>query len=280
MNGRTRARVLAPLLALAMVMGATPVGVRAVDEPATWDGSVDLYRDGVFSTQATWLWCTAAGVQIVRNIVHRGADHSRAGQRRYFEWMRERNRYDLPVSAGVDPEGWAAGLRRFVDERYRVVARRTFDSAVRSAVTSLRRTGLPVAVTVAAGGHGWILTGFEATDDPLTTDAFTVTSVRVVGPLYGLQSRRGYDMPPNTELSIARFRGFFTPWRYEPRSMVWDGRYVSIQPVLDEVAVPAPKPGAAGRPGVTGGSAVSLVFPTMRRLHIAVYGEVRAPAGG
>ena len=33
-----------------------------------WDGSIDLYRDGVFTTQKSWLWCTAAGVQIVRNI--------------------------------------------------------------------------------------------------------------------------------------------------------------------------------------------------------------------
>ena len=33
------------------------------------------------------------------------------------------------------------------------------------------------------------------------TASFTVTSVRVVGPLYGLQSRNGYDMPPDTRLT-------------------------------------------------------------------------------
>ncbi len=271
MHRTIRARILATIVLVSVVaVVAPPATTRAIDAPTAWDGSVDLYRDGVFTTQATWLWCTAAGVQIMRNIVHDEADHSRAGQRRYFEWMRDRNRYDLPESAGVDPEGWAAGLRAFVDERYRLVASRSFGSALRSAVTNLRRTGLPVAVTVANGGHGWILTGFEATADPLATDDFTVTSVRVVGPLYGRQSRNGYDMPPDTELSIAKFRGFFSPWRYEPKAMIWDGRYVSIQPVVPEFAVPAPTPAIGGRQEVV------VRFATTRRLHMAVYGELRA----
>ncbi len=271
MHRTIRTRILATIALLSIVaVVAPPASTRAIDGPAAWDGSVDLYRDGVFTTQATWLWCTAAGVQIVRNIVRDEADHSRAAQRRYFDWMRDRNRYDLPESAGVDPEGWAAGLRAFVDERYRLVASGSFGSALRSAVTNLRRTGLPVAVTVANGGHGWILTGFEATADPLATEDFTVTSVRVVGPLYGRQSRNGYDMPPGTELSVARFRGFFTPWRYEPMSMIWVGRYVSIQPVVPEVAVPAPTPAIGGRREVV------VRFATTRRMLMALYGELRA----
>ena len=145
--------------------------------------------------------------------------------------MRGRNRYDLPLSAGVDAAGWTAGLRHFVDDRYRLVSSRTFDAALRSAVTRLRLTGLPVALTVSHGNHGWILTGFQATADPAKTSAFTVTSVRVTGPLYGLQSKNGYDMPPNTKLTTAQLKRYFTPWKYAPEPMVWDGRYVSIQPV-------------------------------------------------
>jgi hypothetical protein len=199
-----------------------------------WDGSIDLYRDGVFTTQKDWLWCTAAGVQIVRNIVERDDDHSTSGQRRYFEWMRSKNHYELPVSAGVDPQGWTAGLRHFVDDRYRLVASRSFRAGLRSAVQNLRRTGLPVALTVANGGHGWILTGFAATADPLLTDEFEVTSVRVVGPLFGRQSRNGYDMAPDKKLSTDQLRRFFTGWRYEPMPMQWDGRFVSIQPVAKD----------------------------------------------
>ena len=72
-----------------------------------------------------------------------------------------------------------------------------------SAVTRLRLTNLPVALTVSHGNHGWILTGFRATADPAVTSSFKVTSVRVTGPLYGLQSKNGYDMPPNTKLTTA-----------------------------------------------------------------------------
>ena len=212
-----------------------------------WTGGVTLYRDGSFTTQRSWLWCTAAGVQIVRNIVDHRADHTTAGQRRYFDWMRARNRYDLPLSAGVDAAGWTAGLRHFVDDRYRLVASKSFDAALRSAVTRMRLTSLPVALTVSHGNHGWILTGFRATADPATTSAFTVTSVRVTGPLYGLQSKNGYDMAPNTKLTTAQLKRFFTPWKYAPRSMVWDGRYVSIQPVPKD----APARSAASGPRTT-----------------------------
>jgi hypothetical protein len=210
--------------------GPRPADAAPASLPA-WTGGVNLYRSGTFTTQKSWLWCTAAGVQIVRNIVDRKTDHTAASQRRYFDWMRTRNRYDLPLSAGVDAAGWTAGLRHFVDDRYRLVSSRTFDSALRSAVTRLRLTNLPVALTVSHGNHGWILTGFRATADPSKTSSFTVTSVRVTGPLYGLQSKNGYDMPPNTKLTTAQLKGFFTPWKYAPRAMTWDGRYVSIQPV-------------------------------------------------
>ena len=226
------------VIALAVAVGLA-LGGAGVPRPAAaadpalpaWDGGIDLYRNGVFATQQSWLWCTAAGVQIVRNIVDHQEDHSTSGQRRYFSWMRDHNRYTLPLSAGVDPQGWTAGLRRFVDDRYRLVASTTFDFALRSAVKRMRLTNLPVALAVAHGNHGWILTGFTATADPSTTASFKVTSLRVVGPLYGLQSRNGYDMPPDTKLTPTQLKRYFIPWRYAPKPMIWDGRYVSIQPV-------------------------------------------------
>jgi hypothetical protein len=208
-----------------------PGGSSAAGQVPAWRGGVDLYRDGTFTVQKSWLWCTAAGVQIVRNIVDAESDHTATAQRRYFSWMREHNRYHLPLSAGVDPQGWSAGMREFVDDRYRLVASSTFDNALRSAVRRLRQTNRPVALAVSHGTHGWILTGFTATADPLATASYVVTSVRVTGPLYGLQSRNGYDMPPDTRLTPTQLRRYFTPWKYAPMSMVWDGRYVTIQPV-------------------------------------------------
>ena len=229
-----------------------------------WTGGVNLYRNGTFTTQKSWLWCTAAGVQMVRNIVDRKTDHTAAGQRRYFDWMRTRNRYDLPLSAGVDAAGWTAGMRHFVDDRYRLVSSRSFDSALRSAVTRLRLTNLPVALTVSHGNHGWILTGFRATADPAKTSSFTVTSVRVTGPLYGLQSKNGYDMAPNTKLTTAQLKRFFTPWKYAPRAMVWDGRYVSIQPVPVKAAAAraAVAPSRAASAMSTAVASQATVVPT------------------
>jgi hypothetical protein len=250
-------RCLRSVVGLVVAVGLTiaPVGAPKPDIPAdalpaavagpstlipgvlpAWHGGIDLYRDGTYTVQKSWLWCTAAGVQIVRNIVEVEADHSTTNQRRYFAWMRLHNRYHLPLSAGVDPQGWAAGLRQFVDGRYRLVVSTTFENALRSAVRRLRQANLPVALTVSHGNHGWILTGFTATADPLTAPSFRVTSVRVVGPLYGLQSRNGYDMAPDTRLTPTQLRRYFTPWRYAPMRMVWDGRFVSIQPVPVVVA--------------------------------------------
>jgi hypothetical protein len=225
---------------------------------------VDLYRSGVFTTQQTWLWCTAADVQIIRNIADHAADHSRASQQRYFDYMRAHNRYDIPLKDGVDPAGWTAGLRHFVDGRYRLVASRSFDAAMRSAVTNLRKTNLPVAITVAHGNHAWVLTGFTATADPAITTHFTVTSVRVVGPLWGLQSRTyGLDMRPDTKLTPRQLAGFFTPWHYTSVPMAWENLWVSVQPIAVQtatsapMATPRPSPKATRAPSPTATAAAT-----------------------
>ena len=252
--------VLGLVVALIIALGGAGAAPRpAAAALAAWDGGVNLYRRDAFTTQKTWLWCTAAGVQIIRNMVRGDDDHSRRSQARYFDWMRARNRYDLPESAGVDPAGWTAGLRHFVDDRYRLQSHATFDRALRLAVIRIRKTNLPVALTVAHGGHGWVLHGFTATADPARTDDFRITSVRVTGPLWGRQNRDlGYDMRPNTKLTPAQLKRFFTPWRYPPKAMVWDGTYVSIQPVTPRRAdaaadgpstspTPASDAGSSGR---------------------------------
>ena len=175
--GRSSHR-LAIVFALAASVALGSVG--AADPPAAnglsrWTGGIDLYRSGSFTTQKSWLWCTAAGVQIARNMVKGTRDHTVAGQRRYFNWMRGQNRYSLPVSAGVDPQGWAAGMRRFVDSRYRLVVGTSFSSTLRLAVKRMRLTNLPVGVTVSHGNHAWLLVGFTATRDPAVDPGFKVT---------------------------------------------------------------------------------------------------------
>jgi hypothetical protein len=190
-------------------------------------------------SQATWTWCTAASVQIIGNILFDGTDQSSAQQRQFFDYMRASNRYQQPSHRGVDPQGFLAGLRHFVDPRYTLVASPTFDAAVRSAVTRLRLTGEPVALIVAAGRHAWVLTGFTATADPARTTNFQVVSVRVVGPLYGRQSINGYDSPPDTSLSYTALRRFLLPYRFPFAVTPWTGRYLTFQSI--------PMQGARGR---------------------------------
>ena len=251
MTGLLRLRSIARLV-LAASLATAFLGSTASTPDATasalsrWTGGIDLYSAGVYTVQKTWLWCTAADVQIIRNIVDHQADHSKASQQRYFDYMRAHDRYAIPISDGVDPAGWTAGLSHFVDGRYRLVASGSFDAALRSAVTNLRKSNLPVGITVMHGNHAWILTGFTATADPATTTHFTVTSVRVVGPLWGLQNRTyGYDMPPDTRLTPSQLKGFFTPWHYTSVPMIWENRWVSVQPVSSG---PAPMPASTAAP--------------------------------
>jgi hypothetical protein len=239
MRALSRPGVVARLVLASLVVAAVGAAPTPAGAASRWTGGVDLYRQGVFTTQQSWLWCTAASVQIVRNIVRHEADHSAASQSRYFDYMRAHDRYFIPLKDGVEPAGWAAGLRHFVDGRYHMVASTSFDSALRSAVTNLRRTNLPVGITVAHGDHAWVLTGFTATADPAATSHFTVTSVRVVGPLYGLQSRTyGLDMRPDTKLTPSQLRGFFTPWHYAGVRMAWEGDWVSVQPIAAPATIP------------------------------------------
>src|SRR5690348_1983262 len=238
-------RGLALLAAAAWLVALGVASGRPTASAAGWSGGMDLYRAGAFTTQQSWLLCTSADVQIIRNLVRGERDHSASRQRAYFEYMRRHDRYAIPVSDGVDPAGWAAGLRHFVDGRYRLVVSSSFDAALRSAVTNLRKTRRPVGLLVSHGNHAWILTGFTATADPATTKAFTVTSVRVTGPLWGLQSRSyGYDMKPDTRLTPRQLRGFLTPWHYARVRMAWEGRWVTIQAIPAAATSVSPEPGS------------------------------------
>jgi hypothetical protein len=81
------ASLVVAALATAGLGVVAPAPAAAGASLPTWTGGVDLYRSGVFSTQKTWLWCTAADIQIIRNIADGQADHSKAGQQRYFDYM-------------------------------------------------------------------------------------------------------------------------------------------------------------------------------------------------
>jgi len=176
--------------------------------------------------QATWWWCTAATIEMMRNIILHQADHSAADQQRYFDYSHAHDSYTMPASEGVDLVGLQAGLRQFVGSGYTLSASSTYAAAVRTAVTRLRLSGRPVVLVVDAGRHVWLLTGFTATADPARSTGFQVLSVRIVGPLYGRQSVNGYDPPPDTRLSYAAFARFLLPYHFKFGPTPWDHRFV------------------------------------------------------
>jgi hypothetical protein len=222
-----------------MLFALAPVA-DAATSPQGGPETFDVYRPGVYSEQATWTWCTAASLQIMRNILFAETDHSSAHQQQFFDYMRASNRYQLASHRGVDPQGFLAGLRHFVNPGYALVSSPTFDDAVRSAVTQLRLTGKPVVLIVAGGRHAWVLTGFTATADPARTTDFQVVSVRIVGPLYGRQSINGYDSPPDTSISYAALRRFLLPYRFPFALTPWTGRYLTFQ-AIPAAVTSAPK---------------------------------------
>ena len=258
LHALTVGAVVASFVASLVASLVAPAGV---DGLSRWTGGIDLYRPGVYTAQKTLLWCTAADTQIIRNIVDRQADHTRASQSRYFSWMRLHNRYAIPVTDGVDPAGWTAGLRHYVDDRYRLVQSTSFSAALRAAVTSLRRTNLPVGLLVAHGDHAWVMTGFTATRDPAVTSSFTVTSVRVVGPLYGIQSLNGYDMAPGTKLTPDQLRRFWTAWHYSRIRMAWEGRILAIEGNATPAAGASAAPSASAAGSTSGSVSASPSVP-------------------
>lgn len=189
--------------------------------------TIDLYRRGIYAMQATWWWCTAAAIEMLRNISLHQADHSAADQARYFDYSHAHDSYVMPADEGVDLVGLQAGLRHFVTAAYTLTASTTYDAAVSNAVLRLRLTRRPVVLVVDAGRHVWLMTGFTATSDPASGSSFRVLTVRIVGPLYGRQSVNGYDPPPDTRLSYDALRRFLLPYHFKFGPTPWDHRIVA-----------------------------------------------------
>lgn len=199
----------------------------------SWTGTVDLYRKGVFSSQATIRWCVAASIQMMLNIIRDQQDHTYDNQLRYIQYARLHDGYPPGSAAkGTDAQGWVVALNHFGGSTsYHWVASQRFKWALRSAVRQLRRTGKPVGLVVAHSTHAWVMTGFDATADPATTSAFRVEHVYVMGPLYPRQPHNGYDPPPDKRLSVTQLRNFLNRY-YDTRrpKNPWQGSFVTIQP--------------------------------------------------
>jgi PKD repeat protein len=211
--------------------GGTAAATITITILEPWTGGIQLYRAGIYSKQATMRLCVAASTQMIRNIAYEQEDHSLKYQSAYNAYGRAHNGFKTPASDGIDPAGWQAMLRKYVDPKYRIAAAAGYTNAVRAAARAIRLTGRPAGVFVMRGGHVWVISGFTATADPAIDPTFVVTSVSVEGPLFGIRPAiKGYDPVPNVRLTTARFARYLLPYRdpYEPKG--WRNRYVVVIP--------------------------------------------------
>jgi hypothetical protein len=109
-----------------------------------------------------------------------------------------------PNRKGASVWGWAAGLNQLGYGPYRVAGYPTIDEALAAAARSMRFTGRPVGLLMWRGRHAWVMTGFRATADPRATQAFRVTDVNVVDPLYpAVNPTWGPSPAPGQRLTVA-----------------------------------------------------------------------------
>jgi hypothetical protein len=213
------------------VLALLVIGVLAVPaQGATWSGRYSVLTKGSFSYQHTDYTCVGASVQMMLNMVHDRTDHSAAQQTTYWSYGRNHSRYK-PGNNGVDPVGWVAALEHFGAGDYAVNVAPRFQAGLRTLADAMRTTGRPVGLFVDAGGHAWVMTGFESTTDPADGGSFRVTAVQAMGPLYpdGTINGHSYDPGPGTWLSLDQLRKKFTPmqWRQAPE---WSGRWIAVVP--------------------------------------------------
>jgi hypothetical protein len=235
-----RARRILGAALLAVVLGLGGAGQPAPPVDAAAGFSFELNRPGDFVRQTNLVQCVGASMQMMINVMAPLNDRTAATQLRLWRLARS---LGPPRPAGVrrgkgaSPQGWARGLTQLGYGPYAAVGLPTLAAATKAAARAIRVTGKPVGVLVWAGRHAWVMTGFRATADPLTTNAFRVTSVTVMDPLYPLVSTIwGQSHPPGTRLSLSAFGRSFVPRRpFLRRPSPLDGTFVLVLPVFSLV---------------------------------------------
>jgi len=248
-------RTVRLVAALAVALTLLPVPGAIAREPGTRDqpGASDSRPDAAkpfrlnlaqrsdYVAQANFVQCVGASVQMMLNIIEPGADRTRRTQRELQELARSWSgtRPDGRVRQGAGVSGWAAALRISRAGAYRVVGADTLDGAMRIAATAIREYGKPVGLLVWQGRHAWVMSGFEATGDPVD-GSFRVTRAYILDPLYPHGSREwGRSPKPGTAIPVSQVGEQFvrrrslvsgSPWNRLPGMARLAGKYVLVVP--------------------------------------------------
>jgi hypothetical protein len=193
------------------VIGTTFAATTQAPEPFR----IDLADSNDFVAQANFVQCVGASMQMMLNIMG-ASDRTARTQARLQALARD---LSGPTRAGfrrkgASVAGWMAALNQLDARPYRFVGADTLQEALRLAARSIRETGRPVGLLVWAGRHAWVMSGFQATADPLVSDDFRVTKAIVLDPLYPYGSSRWGPSPkPREAISTAVLGRQFVPRR-------------------------------------------------------------------
>jgi hypothetical protein len=187
----------------------------AATAPAAKPFRIDLADRNDFVAQVNFVQCVGASMQMMLNIMG-ASDRTARTQARLQILARD---LSGPTRAGfrrkgASVAGWMAALNQLDDRPYRLIGADTLEEALQLAAFSIRETGRPVGLLVWAGRHAWVMSGFEATADPLVNDDFRVTKAIVLDPLYPNGSLRWGPSPkPREAISSVVLGRQFVPRR-------------------------------------------------------------------
>jgi hypothetical protein len=229
---RSVCRATIGLLVAVQLTLAVPIGPAGDPQPALAAErgyAVDLATSGDFVAQKNLVQCVGASMQMMLNIIGSAEDRTASTQLRLQSLARSLSGPTRPgfERHGASVRGWMAGLNQVAAGPYRLVGASTLDEAMRAAALAIRTTGKPVGLLVWRGRHAWVMSGFQATADPLRDANFKVTAAIVLDPLYPFGSRTWGPSPkPREALSVTSVGRQFVP----RRQGTWPGG-IGIDPV-------------------------------------------------
>ena len=235
---RRLAAVAAIVVALVLAGGSLAV---PADVAAASTYRMNIARKSDYVAQRNFVQCVGASMQMMLNIIEPGADRSAKTQRRLQDLARAWSgpRPDGFERQGASIRGWAAGLVILRAGAYRIVGADSLQQAMKIAAEAIRTYRRPVGLLVWRGRHAWVMSGFEATADPLLSDKYRVTKAYVLDPLYPHGSEAWGPSPkPGTAISVAtvgkqfvrRNRTGSSAWSRLPGSQRLAGKYVLLVP--------------------------------------------------
>jgi hypothetical protein len=229
------------LASVAFAAAAAPVA--AAEKPYRYD----LYRPGDFVSQTTVYMCVGASMQMMLNMVRPTNDRTAATQVKLWELARTFRRTNDPTQLnsgdinqtrrGASSRGWAAGLSQLGAGPYKVTAEPSLEEAANLAARRIRMTGQPVGLLVWRGAHAWVVSGFEATGDPLTDPNAKVTHLYILDSWYPRVSKTwGPGVAPNTKLTLKKLGEDWVQWRRSSNRPGLTGRWAMILPYTVQLA--------------------------------------------